>query len=386
MECYLDNSATTRVSEDVAELALKIMTEEYGNPSSMHHMGKLSEDLVKKAAGQIAKTLHCSDKEIVFTSGGTESDNMAILGTAAALGKEVGRHMICSRVEHPAVSETMRYLEKQGWEISYLSVDRDGRIDPEELRSMIRPDTCLVSIMYVNNEIGSLMPIEEAGRVIRQAGGKIYFHVDAIQAYGKFDINPKALGIDLLSVSGHKIHAPKGTGFLYVRNGVRIVPVSYGGGQQKGMRSGTLNVPGIAALGLAAENAYKGLDEKVERLRELKALFINEITDTLEDVYINGRTDVISAPHIISLSVRGVRAEVLLHALEDRHVYVSAGSACSSNRPHVSNTLEAIGLDKELLDSTIRISLSVYTTEEEIREAVAALTDIVPMLRKYSRR
>lgn len=385
MECYLDNSATTRAFDDVAQLVADTMTKEYGNPSSMHHYGKVAEDIVKKAKKQIAATLHCNEKEILFTSGGTESDNMALIGTARSREKEVGRHLITSSIEHPAILETMKYLEKQGFEVTYLPVDKNGQVSVEVLKNAIRPDTILVSIMLVNNEIGALMPIEECGKVIKQVNPKTYFHVDAVQGYGKFHINPSKMGIDLMSVSGHKIHGPKGTGFLYVKNGVRIVPINYGGGQQQGMRSGTENVPGIAGLGRAAEEIYENLDSHVATMRELKSYFIKTVCDKLPDISVNGKTDDDCAPHIISLSIKGVRAEVLLHALEDKDIYVSAGSACSTNRPHVSDTLKSIGLDTELLDSTLRFSMSVFTTKEEIDQTIEALETVVPMLRRYSR-
>ena len=385
MECYLDNSATTRAFDDVAQLVADTMTKEYGNPSSMHHYGKVAEDIVKKAKKQIAATLHCNEKEILFTSGGTESDNMALIGTARSREKEVGRHLITSSIEHPAILETMKYLEKQGFEVTYLPVDKNGQVSVEDLKNAIRPDTILVSIMLVNNEIGALMPIEECGKVIKQVNPKTYFHVDAVQGYGKFHINPSKMGIDLMSVSGHKIHGPKGTGFLYVKNGVRIVPINYGGGQQQGMRSGTENVPGIAGLGRAAEEIYENLDSHVATMRELKRYFIKTVCDKLPDISVNGKTDDDCAPHIISLSIKGVRAEVLLHALEDKDIYVSAGSACSTNRPHVSDTLKSIGLDTELLDSTLRFSMSVFTTKEEIDHTIEALEAVVPMLRRYSR-
>ncbi len=385
MECYLDNSATTRAFDDVAQLVADTMTKQYGNPSSMHHYGKVAEDIVKNAKKQIAATLHCNEKEIFFTSGGTESDNMAIIGTARAKEKEVGRHLITSCVEHPAILETMRYLEKQGFEVTYLPVDKNGQVSPEDLKNAIRPDTILVSIMLVNNEIGALMPIEECGKIIKASNPKTYFHVDAVQGYGKFHINPSKMGIDLMSVSGHKIHGPKGTGFLYVRNGVRIVPINYGGGQQQGMRSGTENVTGIAGLGRAAQEIYENLDEHVSDMRGLKSYFIENVMNKLPDVTVNGKTDEDCAPHIISLSFKGVRAEVLLHALEDKDIYVSAGSACSTNRPHVSDTLKSIGLDTDLLDSTLRFSMSVFTNKDEIDHTINALEEIVPMLRRYSR-
>ncbi|WP_029323311.1 cysteine desulfurase family protein [Butyrivibrio sp. AE3004] len=402
MEIYLDNSATTKVFGDVSEICVKVMTEDYGNASSMHHKGVVAEKYLKDAADKIAKTLKAKPKEILFTSGGTESDNIAIIGGAKAHHRE-GKHLITTCIEHPAVLNSMKYLEEQGFEVTYLPVTEEGIIDTDELSSAIREDTILVSIMAVNNEIGSLMPIAEAGRIIHSANPRILFHVDAVQGYGKLNLNPKQLGIDLMSVSGHKIHGPKGIGFLYIKDGIRIVPITYGGGQQGGMRSGTLNIPGIAGLGRAAEESYAGFADKIDKLYILKERLIKGLTEELSDIRINGidtsdrhisalsdeeLSEVIrkTAPHIISVSVKGVRAEVLLHALEDKEIYVSAGSACSSNHPQVSGTLKAICLPKELYDSTVRISMSEFTTDKEIDETVKAFKEIVPMLREFSRR
>lgn len=402
MEIYLDNSATTRIYDDVSELCMKTMMEDYGNASSMHHKGVVAENYLKKASEQIAKTLKAKPKEILFTSGGTESDNIAVIGGAMAHHRE-GKHLIATCIEHPAILNSMKYLEDQGFEVTYLKVSEEGLIDLEELKSAIREDTILVSIMAVNNEIGAVQPLEEAGKIIHAANPRIIFHVDAVQGYGKEQLIPKQMGIDMLSVSGHKIHAPKGIGFLYIKDGVRIVPITYGGGQQGGLRSGTLNIPGIAGLGRAAEEIYSTLDENRKMLYSLKFRLIKGLTTELPDIRINGidtsdrkisdltdeeLTEVISktAPHIVSVSVKGVRAEVLLHALEDKEIYVSAGSACSSNHPSVSTTLKAISIPKELYDSTVRISMSEFTTAEEIDETVKAFKEIVPMLRQFSRR
>ena len=385
MECYLDNSATTRAFDDVAALVAQTMTQNYGNPSSMHHVGKVAEDLVKNARKQIAATLRCDEKEILFTSGGTESDNIALIGGAYSREKEVGKHLITTVIEHPAILETMHHLETEGFEVTYLPVDQDGRVRIEDLQNALRKDTALVSVMFVNNEIGALEPIEEIGKLVKANNPKTYFHVDAVQGYGKFEINPKKMGIDMLSVSGHKIHGPKGIGFLYIRNGVRIVPINYGGGQQKGLRSGTENVPGIVGLGRAAEEIYTDFGAHISTLRELKNYFISEVTSRLEDITVNGRQDELSAPHIVSLSIKGVRAEVLLHALEDKEVYVSSGSACATNHPHLSDTLRAIAVSPDLLDSTLRFSMSVFTTKEQIDQTLDALSSVVPMLRRYSR-
>ena len=384
MEAYLDNSATTRCSKAAADKMVLLLTEDFGNPSSLHMKGVIAEKYINEAKKKIARTLKCQEKEIVFTSGGTESNNLAIIGSAMAK-QRAGKHIITTQVEHASVANTMKFLEDNGFEITYLGVDHDGRISLEELKAAMRPDTILVSIMQVNNEIGAVMPVEEAGRLIKEINPSTLFHVDAIQSYGKLHISPKNMNCDLLSVSGHKIHGPKGSGFLYIKDKTKIKPIIYGGGQQKGMRSGTENVPAIAGLGVAAEEIYTDLDTKIEAMYELKSHFINEVT-RIDGVTVNGLTDKTSAPHIVSVSVQGVRAEVILHTLEDKNIYVSAGSACSSNKPAVSATLKAIGLPKELLDSTVRFSFCVDTTIEEIDYAVKVMQDVVPKLQKYTRR
>lgn len=384
MEVYLDNSATTKVFPEVAEAMVKIMCEDYGNPSSMHNKGVESEKYIRYAKETLAKILKVNEKEILFTSGGTESDNLAIIGCAMA-NHRAGKHLITTVIEHPAVLQTFAYLEKQGFLVTYLPVDDSGRIRLEDLKKAIRPDTILVSIMHTNNEIGAVQPIAEAGALIKKMNPRILFHVDAVQGFGKFRIFPKKMNVDLMSVSSHKIHGPKGVGFLYVGEKVKIQPTIYGGGQQKGMRSGTENVPGVAGMARAADLMYAKLDEDVEKLYGLKERFITGL-EKIEDIKINGLTNRESAPHIVSVSVRGIRSEVLLHALEDRGIYVSAGSACASNKPMISATLKAIGVERDLLDSTIRFSFSVFTTEEEIDYTLKALGEMVPMLRKYTRK
>ena len=383
MEVYLDNSATTRSFDEVAQLMMKIMCEDYGNPSSMHHKGVEAEQYLRYARETLARILKVNEKEILFTSGGTESDNIALIGTAMA-NHRAGNHIITTCIEHPAVLRTMEYLESQGFRVTYLPVDKAGRIRLEDLERVLTPDTILVSIMHTNNEIGSLQPIAEAGNLIKRFNPNIVFHVDAVQGYGKFKILPKKMGVDLLSVSGHKIHGPKGIGFLYINEKIKIKPISYGGGQQKGMRSGTDNVPGIAGIAKAVEEVYKYLERDVERLYSVKEYFVDGVLQ-IQDVKINGYTGYDSAPHIVSVSIRGIRSEVLLHALEDRGIYVSAGSACSSHKPAPSATLKAIGVEKDMLDSTIRFSFSIFTTKEEIDYTLKVLYDIIPMLRKYTR-
>ncbi|MBP3703563.1 MAG: cysteine desulfurase [Lachnospiraceae bacterium] len=394
MEAYLDNSATTQVSEEVAELTRKIMTEEYGNPSSKHRKGMEGENYIRYAKESLAKTLKCKEKELIFTSGGTESNNMALLGGALA-NRRRGKHIITTCFEHPSVHEPLIFLEEEGYEVTYLPVDSRGHISFEELEEALRQDTILVSVMYVNNEVGAVQDISGISRVIKGYNKDILFHVDAIQAYGKYRINPKKEGIDLMSVSGHKIHGPKGIGFLYVKEGTKIRPILFGGGQQAGMRSGTENVPGIAGLALAAENCYQGFAEKIDRLYELKVYFIQRINE-IDGAFVNAVSTVAltgtddeaireTAPHIVSVSFTGVRSEVLLHALEERGVYVSSGSACSSNHPGISGTLTAIGIKQELLDSTLRFSFSVHTTKEQLDYAVEQLKELLPVLQKYTR-
>ncbi|MCC8029322.1 MAG: cysteine desulfurase [Lachnospiraceae bacterium] len=383
MEIYLDNSATTACSENAADLTARLLTEEYGNPSSMHLKGVEAERYVKTAAADIAGTLHCKEKEIIFTSGGTESNNLALLGTAFA-NRRSGNHIITTAIEHPSVRNTMLFLKEQGFEISWLSVDADGEISLEELSDTLRDDTILVSIMMVNNEIGSLQPVADAGHLIHERNPAAVFHVDAVQAYGKFRILPKKMNIDLLSVSAHKIHGPKGIGFLYIREKTKIRPILFGGGQQKDMRSGTINAPGIAGMGIAAREIYEDLDAGTDRMYELKEYFAERLTE-LEDVSVNGKTGRDSAPHIVSASFPGVRSEVLLHALEDRGIYVSAGSACASGHPSDSSTLAAIGLDSRHQESTLRFSFSVHTTREELDCTLDALSELLPLLRKYRR-
>ena len=381
MECYLDNSATTQCFDSVAAIMTRVMCQDYGNPSSMHMKGVQAEQYLRYAKDVIARTLKVNEKEIFFTSGGTESDNLALIGCAFA-NCRAGRHLITTSIEHPAILQTMQYLEGQSFEVTYLPVDGFGRIRLEDLQYAMRPDTILVSIMHTNNEIGSLQPVAEAGMLIKRMNPGTLFHVDAVQGFGKFRILPKKMGIDLLSVSGHKIHGPKGVGFLYISEKVKIQPIIFGGGQQRGMRSGTENVPGCVGLGVAAREAYKDFDARIEKLYTLREHLIAGLKP-LGGVTINGSEDRTNAPQIVSASFEGVRSEVLLHALEDKGVYVSSGSACSSNHPGISGTLKGIGVKKELLDSTIRFSLGDLNTEEEVDYAIGVLGELLPVLRRY---
>ncbi|MBO4911269.1 MAG: cysteine desulfurase [Butyrivibrio sp.] len=384
MEAYLDNSATTRAFDEVADLVAKVMKEEYGNPSSVHHMGLVSGERLAQARETIAATLKVDCNEIVFTSGGTESDNFAIIGAARA-NKWRGKHIITTSIEHPAVLVTMEYLQKEGFEITYLPVDHEGKVSLDDLKAAIREDTILVSMMFVNNEIGTIEPVAEAGKLIKAINKDIVFHVDAVQAYAKVQIRPRAMDIDLMSVSGHKIHGPKGVGFLYIKKGTKIVPICYGGGQQKGMRSGTENVPGIAGLALAAKMCHDDFKNRIEKLYELKKYLIDSLNERITDIKINGPSCEEGAPHIVSLSIKGLAAETVLNMLSSKEIYVSAGSACSSNNPHVSDTLVAVGVERELLESTIRISMSLMTTKEEIDFFLDTLSSQVENMRMFYR-
>lgn len=383
MEIYLDNSATTKAYPEVAELVADIMLHDYGNASSMHQKGVDAEKYLKYSKSVIAGIMKVKEKEIYFTSGGTESDNWALMGAAFA-NQRGGKHLITTQIEHPAVLRTMDHLKELGFEVTYLSVDEYGHISLEELKRAVRPDTILVSIMFVNNEVGAIQPIDEAGEIIKSVNPRTLFHVDAVQGFGKLRLLPKKWKIDMVSVSGHKIHGPKGTGFLYIDEKVKIKPIIYGGGQQNGYRSGTENIPGVAGLGKASELIYKDLVEDTNRLYELKKRLVDGLLK-IDRVKINGPQDETGAPHIVSASIAGIRSEVMLHSLEDKGVYVSAGSACASHKHTVSDTLNAMKLSTDLMDSTIRFSLSVFTTQEEIDYTLKCIYELVPMLRRYTR-
>lgn len=383
MEAYFDNSATTRVLDSVKDIVVKTMTEDYGNAAAKHIKGMQAENYIKQARAEIAKTLKVQDKEILFTSGGTESNNTALMGAAFA-NQRAGRHIISSSIEHASVYNPLGMLADHGFEITYLPVDEKGHISLTELEEAIRPDTILVSIMYVNNEIGAAEPVEEISRVIKQKNPKTIFHVDAIQAYGKYTIRPKRQGIDLMSVSSHKFHGPKGVGFLYIDEKVKVSPLILGGGQQNGMRSGTENVPGVAGMGVAAKEMYTNHQEKVDYLYGLKDYMMDRLAE-VEGTHINSERGRASAPQVVSVSFEGIRSEVLLHALEERGIYVSSGSACSSNHPGVSDTLKGIGVKKELLDATLRFSFGLFNTKEEIDYSIEVLKELLPVLRRYKR-
>lgn len=391
MEAYLDNAATTCVYNDVCQVMMEAMGTNFGNPSSLHMKGVDAEKYIKEAKTTFAKLLKVDEKEIFFTSGGTESNNTALIGAAIA-NQRRGKHIISTRIEHASVYNPLIYLEGQGFEVTYLPVDNKGIVSVEALKEALRDDTILVSVMCVNNEIGTIEPLDEIGKVIKAFNKDIVFHVDAIQGFGKLRLYPRKLNIDALSISGHKLHGPKGSGVLYIKDRVKVKPLILGGGQQKDMRSGTENVPGIAGMAKAAEMVYDHFEEKMDRLYELRKDFITQVK-TIEGTHVNGFEEPVElgfskgcAPHVVSVSFEKVRAEVLLHALEDKEIYVSSGSACSSNHPAISGTLKAIGVDKSLLDSTLRFSFCLETTKEEIEYCIEALKSLVPVLKRYNRR
>ncbi len=383
-QVYLDNSSTTRVSDNAAKSAFEAMTLYYGNPSSMHRKGIEAEKIIKEAREKIASFLGRTANEIYFTSGGTESNNWAIRGATLSL-KRRGNHIITTNIEHPSVLEVFKVLERQGYKVTYLNTDEDGFIDINDLKKALTEDTVLVSIMYVNNEIGSIQPISEAAEAIKSYNKNILFHVDAVQAFGKIDLVPALAGIDLLSVSGHKIHAPKGIGVLFVRDNANIEPLIYGGGQEKGLRSGTENVPGIAGLSCAAWEITQNMKEWKIKMESLKKRLKDGILEKIPDVVLN-TPEINSAPHILNASFIGTRGEILLHALEGKGIFVSTGSACSSHKGGASHVLKAVGKSLEEQDSAIRFSLSHFISEDDIDYVIETLTEEVCEIRKFVRR
>ena len=383
---YLDNAATTPLSEQVLEEMMPYLKDSYGNPSSVYDLGVANKSALLTARKRIAKTLNCANPQnIYFTSGGTESDNWALFGTALA-NRRRGRRIVTTAIEHSAIAAPAAALEAMGYEIVKLPVGRDGVLDLKDLEAAMTKDTILVSVMMVNNEIGAVEPVAEIGEMLRSRYPDTFFHVDAIQAFGKYPIYPKRMKIDMLSVSGHKIHGPKGSGFLFIDQRVKINPLIYGGGQQNGMRSGTDNVPGIAGLGTAADRICGSLKENAEHMYRLKERLAEGVSD-LGDIDINGPSDLRQgAPHILNVSFRGIRSEVLLHTLESRGISVSAGSACSSHRRGGSATMEAIHAPREVMESSVRFSFSELTTVEEIDYALQVLHEVVPQLRRFIRK
>lgn len=373
-EIYLDNSATTRPYPEVVGLTASIMAERYGNPSSMHDLGLSAGQAVAEARRQVAAVFKAKDKEIIFTSGGTEANNMAVIG-AARRNRKRGDHLITTVVEHSSVLNCFRYLEQEGFRVDYLTVDSRGVIDPEALRALVTRKTTLVSIMHVNNEVGSMQPLAEAGRIIKELNRSAIFHVDAVQSFARLPLKIKEWQADLVTCSGHKIHGPRGVGCLWVNQGLQLEPLLFGGGQENGLRPGTENTAAIAGFGLAATMMASGQAGKAGQLVALKLALISGLRKSGIDFKINGPNPEEGAPHILSLSFPGIKAEVLLHALEAKGIYVSAGSACHSRRPEPSHVLEAIGLEEKLLKSALRFSFSTMNSDTDVVRAAAGVAE-----------
>ncbi len=384
-EIYFDNGATTKPTEQVVQIMTKVLTEDYGNPSSLHRKGQAAEQYVIEARKRIAGSLRVPEFSIYFTSGATESSNTALLGAAARAGKH--RRILAWPGEHPATGETLKRLSEEGFEVTYLPVDKDGKVLLEALEEAVDEDVCLVTCMHVNNETGLIQPIDRIGRIVHKAAPKAMFHVDAVQSFGKLPIDPVAWEIDLMSTSAHKIHGPKGVGFLYIAKNQYIPSLVRGGGQERGFRSGTENVPGIAGFGQAVVEAYADMEGHAQHMQHLKEMLFQEVQERIEGIRSNGPDIHESAPHVLNLQIEGVRSEVLLHTLEDYGIYVSSGSACASNKPEEkSPALSALGLTASEIDASLRISFSRYNTEEEVHEFVRVLEQTIPMLRRFRRK
>ena len=377
MEIYLDNSATTKPYQEVVDKMVLALTTQYGNPSSIYKKGIEVEREIKEIRRNIARSLGAKETEIYFTSGGTECNN-TIIRSVANLNKKTKNHIISTVIEHPSVLNTLKDLEADGFEVTYLPVGKDGKISLEDLKNAIKKETILVSVMHVNNEIGTIQPIEEIGKYLKSLDEKVYFHVDGVQSYAKIKFRPSRYNIDFMSVSGHKLHGPKGIGFMYVKENNRIKPLLTGGGQEIGIRSGTENVPGIYGIGEAVKVINKDLEGTIDKIRELRDLLKEEILANIDDVKIN--TPEVGVCHVLNVSCRGVRGEVLLHYLEQKEIYVSTGSACSSKKKG-SHVLNAIGLTPEEIEGAIRFSLSDLNTKEEIIKTVEVLKESVSDLR-----
>lgn len=382
-EVYLDNAATTRPLDLTIEAVSSVMRDYYGNPSSLHKKGIEAENKIKECTTFFANVLGCSQDEIFYTSGGTESNNLAILGSASAYHK-VGKKILTTAIEHPSVGDVYKHLETQGFEVVIIPVDEKGYINESFLAEHVDEKTTLVSIMHVNNEIGTIQDIESIGKLIKQKNPKTLFHVDAVQSFTKVPLSVRKAQIDLLSISGHKFYGPKGVGLLYKNKKVRLLNQVHGGGQQKNIRSGTENVPGIYGMYVAAKYVFEHQQDITQKYKMAKAYLAEHILSEIEGTYINGDVVEKSAPHILNIGFTDVRAEVLLHALEQNHIYVSSGSACASNKVAQSGTLAAIGLCGHALDSAIRFSFSPDITKEDLDYCLEVLKKQVALLRKFT--
>ncbi len=374
---YMDHAATTALHPEAARAMEPYQKDWYGNPSGAYELAGQAKEAVERARMYAAKLIGARTEEICFTSGGTESDNWALRGAAEALSRN-GRHIITTNIEHPAVLQTCGYLEKHGYEITYLKADREGRIEIEELKGAIRPDTILVSVMMANNEIGTIEPVREIGMLLHRLG--IVFHTDAVQACGQIPIDVNYLMADLLSASGHKFYGPKGSGFLYVRTGTPLVPLIYGGGQEKGRRSGTENVPAIVGLGEASRIAFKTLYYRKRQVQQLRDYMYRQLEERIPDIRLNGSSGS-RLPGNLNISIKGVNSGVLLRILKEAGVCVSARSACSSGKGSTSHVLKAISVPEEFAAGTLRITLGSGNTAEEVDYVVTLLAETVEKVR-----
>ena len=378
---YLDNAATTKTAPEVVQAMLPYFTENYGNPSSIYSLGTESKKAISQVRETIAGTLGAANNEIYFTAGGSEADNWALKAVAEAYASK-GKHIITSKIEHHAVLHTCEYLEKNGCEITYVNVDENGIVKLDELEKAIRPDTILISIMYANNEIGTIQPIKEIGEIARKHN--VLFHTDAVQAYGQLPINVDECSIDMLSASGHKLNGPKGIGFLYIRKGIKIRSFIHGGQQERGRRAGTENVPGIVGLGAAVERAFSMMEEKTVKERELQDYLIGRIESEIPYCRLNGDREK-RLPNNVNFSFRFVEGESLLIMLDMKGICASSGSACTSGSLDPSHVLLAIGLPHEIAHGSLRMSLNEENTKEELDFTVEAIKEIVTKLRDMSR-
>lgn len=377
---YADNSATTKISKEVLDAMMPYLTEGYGNPSSIYKLGRDSKRAIETAREKCAAALGCSPSEIYFTGGGSESDNWALIGTAHKLAPTGKKHIITTAVEHHAILHTCAALEKEGFEVTYLPVDSEGKISLTELENAIRPDTALVSIMYANNEIGVINPISEIGKICRKKG--VLFHTDAVQAVGNVPINVTEQSIDMLSLSGHKIHAQKGVGILYIRKGINLPNLINGGGQERSKRAGTENVPAIVGLGVALENAVSDIPGKIEKVSKMRDRLIDGLLK-IERTRLNGsRTDRLCGN--VNISVEGVEGESLLLSLDLKGICASSGSACTSGSLDPSHVLLALGLPHEVAHGSLRLSISDETTDEDIDYILEVVPEVVERLRSMS--
>ena len=381
---YFDNAATTRAADEVAERVRYMLLENFGNPSAQSMMGVRAENELNDARKIMAKSINALPEEIYFTSGGTEDDNWAIFGTAEGY-KRSGKHIITTSIEHPAVAEPMERLRQKGWDITVLDVDKNGYIDLDALRDSIRDDTVLVSTILVNNEVGTIQDASAVGKLIKEKNPKTLFHADAVQAFGKYPIDVRKMNIDMLSMSGHKIHGPKGVGFFYMKKGLKVRPIIYGGGQERGQRSATENTPGIVGLAKAVELAMENMDASHEKVMEVKRTLAEGILRDIPKTHINGPSIEDASPYVLNVSFNGLRSEVLLHALEEKEIYVSAGSACSSKKKGGSHVLRSLGLSEERIEGAIRFSFCRYNTVDEAAACLEILKEKTAFLRKYMR-